>query len=283
MTPVLAGIAVVDLTGRVRRAGRSRPGRPGRRGHPARASPTTRYLRPAPPPARGVDGPQHRGRSSADDPGPRRLLGDGRRRAGTRPAGHGVEIDPARAAGGLGPPLPLRPRRAAGGVAGRRPRHPGRRPATSSPPATPTGPRCAAPSRWPYAHVGPEAAFAALTGLAVGAAPADRRLHPGGGDGRQHGRRRSLRPGPGPGPAPGRQHRPHPGDLAVRRRLRVSFGLRGGKARIPSLETLTDATKVGHAGPHRAGLVDLPQNTAPDEELAAIEEAGRRLVRRPRP
>jgi crotonobetainyl-CoA:carnitine CoA-transferase CaiB-like acyl-CoA transferase len=126
--------------------------------------------------------------------------------------------------------------------------------------------RCSEPSG--YAHVGAETAFAALTGLASGrpqhvdvsmqevvfianmATPA---RYP------QTGFRGSRR-----GANIGRTREIWPTSDGF-----VSFGLRGGKARVPSLETLT-------------GLVDTPTlkamdwasfspNTADDETLRAIE------------
>ena len=126
-----------------------------------------------------------------------------------------------------------------------------------------------------YAHSGPEAAFAAMTALASGlpqrvdfsmqevvlianmAAPG--RYH----DTKLRGSRR--------GANIGRTREIWPTVDGY-----VSFGLRGGKARIPSLEILTKL--VAGDGIDADALVDrdwseFNQNTATDEELAAIEVA----------
>ena len=63
----------------------------------------------------------------------------------------------------------------------------------------------------------------------------------------------------------------------------MSFGLRGGKARVASLEILTKL--VAGDGIPADALVnrdwnDFNQNTATDEELAAIETAVARVLRR---
>ena len=56
----------------------------------------------------------------------------------------------------------------------------------------------------------------------------------------------------------------------------VSFGLRGGKARVPSLEILTKLVAGDGVAPTRSWTATgttFNQNTATDEELAAIEAA----------
>jgi crotonobetainyl-CoA:carnitine CoA-transferase CaiB-like acyl-CoA transferase len=126
-----------------------------------------------------------------------------------------------------------------------------------------------------YAHSGPEAAFAAMTALASGlpqrvdlsmqevvlvanmAAPA---RFP------ESGARGSRR-----GANIGRTREIWPTVDGF-----VSFGLRGGKARVPSLEILTKL--VAGDGVPAAALTDrdwndFNQNTATDEDLAAIEKA----------
>jgi benzylsuccinate CoA-transferase BbsF subunit len=126
-----------------------------------------------------------------------------------------------------------------------------------------------------YAHSGPEAAFAAMTALASGlpqrvdvsmqevvlianmAAPA---RYP------ETGLRGSRR-----GANIGRTR-----EIWPTRDGFVSFGLRGGKARVPSLEILTKL--VAGDGIDADALVnrdwnDFNQNTATDEDLAAIETA----------
>jgi len=132
--------------------------------------------------------------------------------------------------------------------------------------------RCSEPSG--YAHVGPEAAFAALSGLASGrpqlvdvsmqeavvaanmAAPASvpETGYRGGRRGAQIGRTREIWPC---------------------RDGWVSFGLRGGKARVPSLETLTRLVVAdGIAAPALTDhdWRDFSHTEASDAELAAIEE-----------
>ena len=133
--------------------------------------------------------------------------------------------------------------------------------------------RCTEPTG--YAHSGPEAAFAAMTALASGlpqrvdlsmqevvlvanmAAPA---RFP------ETGARGSRR-----GANIGRTREIWPTLDGF-----VSFGLRGGKARVPSLEILTKL--VAGDGVPADALVnrdwnDFNQNTATDEDLAAIETA----------
>ena len=126
-----------------------------------------------------------------------------------------------------------------------------------------------------YAHSGPEAAFAAMTALASGlpqrvdlsmqevvlianmAAPG---RYP---DTKQRGSRRGANIG-------------RTREIWPTRDGFVSFGLRGGKARVPSLEILTKL--VAGDGIDADALVNrdwttFNQNTATDEELAAIEVA----------
>ena len=126
--------------------------------------------------------------------------------------------------------------------------------------------RCTEPTG--YAHTGPEAAFAALTALWTGrpervavsmqevvlvanmATPA---RFP------QTGFRGSRR-----GANIGRTR-----EIWPTRDGFVSFGLRGGKARVPSLELLSKL--VGDEGLLARDWTDFNQNTATDEELRAIE------------
>jgi crotonobetainyl-CoA:carnitine CoA-transferase CaiB-like acyl-CoA transferase len=138
--------------------------------------------------------------------------------------------------------------------------------ATGDPDRAPV--RCAEPVA--YAHAGPEAAFAALTGLAVGGPQQiDVSIQEAvmvasmGGAGRyardhDRGRRR--------GANIGRTREIWPCADGW-----VSFGLRGGKARVPSLETLT--AQVGHPALTERDWSTFNPNTTSDEDLAAIEEA----------
>ncbi len=77
--------------------------------------------------------------------------------------------------------------------------------------------RCAEPVA--FAHAGPEAAFAALTGLITGRPQQIDVSIQESVMVASMGAAGPLRPGPGPGPTTRGQHRPHPGDLAVCRRL----------------------------------------------------------------
>lgn len=138
--------------------------------------------------------------------------------------------------------------------------------ATGDPDRAPV--RCAEPIA--YAHAGPEAAFAALTGLATGCPQQiDLSIQEAvmvasmGGAGRfardgDRGRRRGA-------------------DIGRTREIWpcadgfVSFGLRGGKARIPSLQTLS--AQVGHPALTERDWSTFNPATEPDEALAAIEEA----------
>ena len=138
--------------------------------------------------------------------------------------------------------------------------------ATGDPDRAPV--RCAEPAA--FAHAGPEVAFAALTGLAVGRTQqVDVAIQEAvmvasmGGAGRfareaDRGRRR--------GANIGRTREIWPCADGW-----VSFGLRGGKARIPSLQVLSE--QVG--GPVLAGRdwTTFDQNRACREDLADIEEA----------
>lgn len=128
--------------------------------------------------------------------------------------------------------------------------------------------RCTEPSG--YCHVGPEAAFAAMTGLASG-----RPQHVDlsmqevvmvasmGAAGRYH--REPFR---------GRRQGAQMGRLKEIWRCRdgwVSFGLRGGKARIPNLQTISRL--VGDPVLTERDWTAYNHNTVPDEELRAIESA----------
>ncbi|MET0666466.1 MAG: CoA transferase, partial [Acidimicrobiales bacterium] len=138
--------------------------------------------------------------------------------------------------------------------------------ATGDPDRAPV--RCAEPVA--YAHAGPEAAFAALTGLAVGGPQQiDVSIQEAvmvasmGGAGRyvrdhDRGRRR--------GANIGRTREIWPCADGW-----VSFGLRGGKARIPSLETLS--AQVDHPALTGRDWSTFSPNTTSDEDLAAIEAA----------
>ncbi len=138
--------------------------------------------------------------------------------------------------------------------------------ATGDPDRAPV--RCAEPVA--YAHAGPEAAFAALTGLAVGGPQQiDVSIQEAvmvasmGGAGRyvrdhDRGRRR--------GANIGRTREIWPCADGW-----VSFGLRGGKARLPSLETLS--AQVDHPVLTGRDWSTFNPNTTSDEDLAAIEAA----------
>ena len=127
--------------------------------------------------------------------------------------------------------------------------------------------RCTEPSG--YAHVGAETAFAALTGLASGRPQrVDVSMQEVVFD-REHGDAGPLPPDRLPRRRGGAPTSAAPARSGRRSDGFVSFGLRGGKARVPSLETLTR-------------LVDTPAlqamdwstfspNTADDETLRAIE------------
>jgi crotonobetainyl-CoA:carnitine CoA-transferase CaiB-like acyl-CoA transferase len=133
--------------------------------------------------------------------------------------------------------------------------------------------RCTEPSG--YAHVGAETAFAVLTALAsgsphridismqevvfvanmVGVASFAKTGHRGARRGANIGRTREIWPC---------------------KDGWVSFGLRGGKARVPSLTTLTRLI-AEEDGIDAAALIDrdwteFSQNTAPDDQLKAIEQ-----------
>jgi crotonobetainyl-CoA:carnitine CoA-transferase CaiB-like acyl-CoA transferase len=128
--------------------------------------------------------------------------------------------------------------------------------------------RCAEPIA--YAHAGPEAAFAALTALATGCPQqVDLSIQEAvmvasmGAAGRfirekARGQRR--------GASIGRTREIWPCADGF-----VSFGLRGGKARIPSLETLSGL--IGDPVLTERDWSTFSVNTASDEDLAAIEAA----------
>ncbi len=93
----------------------------------------------------------------------------------------------------------------------------------------------------------------------LGPAPGGGRLGPGGGDDRLHGTRRPL-------PQTSMRGKRSGASIGITREIWpcadgfVSFGLRGGKARVANLQTITrlvDRGRPGHAGAHRAGLDDL--------------------------
>src|SRR5215831_9866852 len=133
--------------------------------------------------------------------------------------------------------------------------------------------RCTEPSG--YAHVGAETAFAVLTGLAsgspervdismqevvfvanmVGLASFPKTGHRGARRGANIGRTREIWPC---------------------KDGWVSFGLRGGKARVPSLTTLTRlVTAEGDIDAHALigrNWAEFSQNTATDDDLKAIEQ-----------
>src|SRR5215831_12392542 len=133
--------------------------------------------------------------------------------------------------------------------------------------------RCTEPSG--YAHVGAETAFAVLTGLAsgspervdismqevvfvanmVGLASLPKTGHRGARRGANIGRTREIWPC---------------------KDGWVSFGLRGGKARVPSLTTLTRlVTAEGDIDAHALigrDWAEFSQNTATDDDLKAIEQ-----------
>jgi crotonobetainyl-CoA:carnitine CoA-transferase CaiB-like acyl-CoA transferase len=127
--------------------------------------------------------------------------------------------------------------------------------------------RCAEPVA--FAHAGAEAAFAALSGLAAGGPQqVDVSIQEAvmiasmGGAGR-YARERD----------PGRRRGANIGRTREIWRCQdgwVSFGLRGGKARIPSLETIS--ARVGPPLEGRDWSTFSP-NTTSDEELAEIEDA----------
>jgi crotonobetainyl-CoA:carnitine CoA-transferase CaiB-like acyl-CoA transferase len=128
--------------------------------------------------------------------------------------------------------------------------------------------RCTEPSG--YCHVGPEVAFAALTGLASG-----RPQHIDlsmqevvmvasmGGAGRYH---RDQFAGKRQGAQMGRMR-----EIWRCKDGWVSFGLRGGKARIPNLETISRL--IGDPVLTERDWTTYNHNTIPADELRAIEDA----------
>jgi crotonobetainyl-CoA:carnitine CoA-transferase CaiB-like acyl-CoA transferase len=133
--------------------------------------------------------------------------------------------------------------------------------------------RCTEPSG--YAHSAPEAAFAALTALASGRPQrVDLAM--------QEVVLIANMTGPASYPKTGFRGSRRGANIGRTREIwptldgYVSFGLRGGKARVPSLETLTklvagdgiDATAMTERD-----WSEFAPNTATDEELAAIERA----------
>ncbi len=133
--------------------------------------------------------------------------------------------------------------------------------------------RCTEPSG--YAHVGAETAFAVLTALGVGYCRAGRHLDAGSRVRRQHGRARFV-------PEDRVSRRAGGANIGRTREIWpckdgwVSFGLRGGKARVPSLTTLTRLAAEEDGVDARALIDwdwnDFSQNTASDDELKAIEQ-----------
>ena len=94
----------------------------------------------------------------------------------------------------------------------------------------------------------------------LGAAPGGRRLGPGGGDDRLDGPRRAGSPGPS------NRGKRSGASIGITREIWpcadgfVSFGLRGGKARVTNMQTITRLVAedgLAHTGAHRAGLDDL--------------------------
>ena len=140
--------------------------------------------------------------------------------------------------------------------------------------------RCTEPSG--YAHTGGEAAFAALTALWTG--------HPHRVDALDAGVRRSSRTWRRRrastqtgfrGRRRGREHRPTR-EIWPTSDGFVSFGLRGGKARVPSLEIITKAVAAdgidASALEPATGASGNP-NHAPEDELARDRDADRRVLR----
>jgi crotonobetainyl-CoA:carnitine CoA-transferase CaiB-like acyl-CoA transferase len=126
-----------------------------------------------------------------------------------------------------------------------------------------------------YAHSGPEAAFAAMTALASGL---PQRVDVS----MQEVVLVANMAAPGQFPKTGARGARRGANIGRTREIWptldgfVSFGLRGGKARVPSLEILTKL--VSGDGVPADALVnrdwnDFNQNTATDEDLAAIETA----------
>ena len=126
-----------------------------------------------------------------------------------------------------------------------------------------------------YAHSGPEAAFAAMTALASGLPQrVDLSM--------QEVVLVANMAAPGQFPKTGARGRRLGASIGRTREIWptvdgfVSFGLRGGKARVPSLEILTKLV-AGDGVDARALTArdwnDFNQNTATDEDLAAIETA----------
>ena len=128
--------------------------------------------------------------------------------------------------------------------------------------------RCTEPTG--YAHTGPEAAFAALTALVVGRAAARRRL-----DARGRPRSRTWRR-PARFPQTGFRGQRRGANIGRTREIWptkdgfVSFGLRGGKARVA--EPRADL-RSSPALPRARLDATYNQNTATDEELREIETA----------
>ncbi len=142
--------------------------------------------------------------------------------------------------------------------------------------------RCSEPSG--YAHVGPEAAFAALTALWSGVPHrvdvsmqevvfvANMTTQANFPETGFRGRRRGANIG-------------RTREIWPTRDGYVSFGLRGGKARVPSLQLLT--ARLAAEGIPGADVLTardwthFSPATTTDDELKAIEAAGRRVLRAP--
>jgi crotonobetainyl-CoA:carnitine CoA-transferase CaiB-like acyl-CoA transferase len=133
--------------------------------------------------------------------------------------------------------------------------------------------RCSEPTA--YAHVGPETAFATLTGLASGG-PQQIDLS------MQEAVFSANMATPAAFPKTGFRGRRRGANIGRTREIWpcadgfVSFGLRGGKARVPSLEAIT--RMVADDGIDASALTGrdwahFSPNTAQDDELKAIEDA----------
>ena len=273
---LLAGLRVVDLGGE--------PSARAPRGCSATSAPTV--VRVVPPGRRRARAATSRGRGTRASRSSRSrpttptldaLLADGRRRVRhARRRRHAPARPGARAGRGVGEHHAVRARRTARVVARVRPRRDGREREHVRAPAIPIARRCAAPSRPAYAHTGGEAAFAALTALWSGVAAARRRLDAGGRARREHGRARELPEDRATAAAGGARTSAAPARSGPTLDGFVSFGLRGGKARVASLETLTKLVVADGIPADALTSQDwntFNQNTATDEELDAIATA----------
>ena len=151
-----------------------------------------------------------------------------------------------------------------------------RRAGTCTAPAIPTARRCAAPSRPAYAHTGRRSRVRGDDRAVERRAAARRRLDAGSRARREHGRARELPEDGQPRQPAGREHRPHPRDLADARRLRVVRAARRQGARRRASRSSPSSSSPTASPPTRStsrDWNDFNQNTATDEELAAIETA----------